>query len=108
MHQRVNRYRLNNTEAWIVTRPWYIDLLTYGVVLLWMAWTFATIQSVGASPTLIISALLVAIIALLVIYGQRLEYLRVGSWFELDLGTRAHEPDEEDEHERTDGGRRFR
>jgi len=96
--QKVNRYNFRRGEWWTVAQPWYINLLAFALVAGWMAWTFATIQQFGPDPALVGSALVIAVVALLVIYGQRLRYLRFGSWFELEL--RTHNESEETEREK--------
>lgn len=67
-------------------KPWFIDVLTYVLVAVWMGWTFATMQEYGPSPALIGSAVIMLVAALLLVYNQRVAYLRIGDW--LVLGTR--------------------
>lgn len=78
-----------------MTKPWFIDALTYVLVAFWMSLTFATIQQAGPTPWLLGSAVAVLAVGLLLIYNQRVAYLRVGD--KLVLGTRqAVDPDEPD------------
>lgn len=79
-------------------KPWFVDVLTYLLVGVWMAWTFATIQKYGPDPWLLASAVVVLAAGLLLIYNQRLAYLRIGD--RVVLGTR--EAMEQDEKERLD------
>jgi len=75
-------------------KPWFIDVATYLLVGAWMAWTFATIQQYGPSPWLLASAVTVLAAGLLLIYNQRLAYLRIGDY--VVLGTQeAMQSDEE-------------
>jgi len=64
----------------MVDKPWFIDLLTYALVGVWMAWTFATIQDQGPTLALLGSAVVVLVVGLLLIYNQRVAYLRVGDY----------------------------
>ena len=79
-------------------KPWYIDLMTGVVVLLWMGWTYATIQTYGPSPALIGGALVVGVVGMLLIYGQRLTYLQVGSWIVVGMGRGARQQPDEPQH----------
>ena len=59
---------------------WVVDVITAGLVLAWMAWTFATMQQYGPSPALIGGAVVVGLVGLLAIHGQYVTYLRLGDW----------------------------
>jgi hypothetical protein len=63
-----------------MSKPWWIDVLTAGIVLAWMAWTFATMQTHGPSLELIGSAVIVGVVGILWIYGQRITYLQIKNW----------------------------
>lgn len=95
--------RRYQTDRWcldIMDKPWFIDLLTYLLVGAWMAWTFGTIQQQGAGPWLLLSAVIVLVVGLLLIYNQRVAYFRLGDT--LVLGTReAVEGEEETAPEQT-------
>jgi len=69
-------------------KPWYVDVLTFVLVGVWMAWTFATIQEYGPSLALIGGAAVIAAIGVLTIYGQRIRYLNIGNgWIEAGMRT---------------------
>lgn len=76
--QPVRRYRCNRWCIDVMEKPWFIDVLTYLVVGVWMALTFATIQQHGPGPWLLASAVVVLVAGLLLIYNQRVSYLRIG------------------------------
>lgn len=71
-------YHGENWSCELMSKPWWIDLLTIGVVALWMSLTFATMQMHEPSLALIGSALIIGVVGFLLIYGQRLTYLQVG------------------------------
>jgi hypothetical protein len=78
-------------------KPWFIDVLTYVLVGVWMAWTFATIQQYGPSPALLTSAVVVLAAGLFLIYNQRVAYFRIGDYvvFESrDMTDGEQEPDD--------------
>ena len=70
-------------------KPWYVDVLTFVLVGVWMAWTFATMQQYGPSASLVGSAALIAVVGVLVIYGQRLKFVQIGE--KLQMGFRTPE-----------------
>lgn len=93
MSTKRNRIRTNSWCIDVVERPWFIDALTYVLVFAWMGWTFRTIQTQGTGPWLLGSAVVVLLTGLMLIYEQRLAYLRIGD--RVVLGTReAYEPDD--------------
>lgn len=65
-------------------RPWYIDIMAFSAAIIWMLLTFATIQQRGPTPTLLASAVTVLGGSMFFIYRNRISYLRVGDWLELD------------------------
>jgi hypothetical protein len=67
-------------------KTWLHDAAAYLIVFVWMLLTFATIQQRGASIALLGSAAVVLITGLLLIYNQRIAYLRLGD--KVVLGTR--------------------
>jgi len=85
MSTKRHRYTGHNWSVDIMAKPWFIDILTYALVGVWMALTFATIQIYGPGPWLLASAACVLVVGLLMIYGQRLTHLKIGERFELDL-----------------------
>lgn len=78
-----------------MSKPWFIDVLTYCVVGLWFLLTFATIQQYGPSPALLASSVVVLITGLFMIYGQRLTHLNIGDRIVIDLRGPAESRDEE-------------
>jgi hypothetical protein len=99
MSIRRRRYQAGSWSIDIMDKPWFVDVLTYVLVGVWMAWTFATIQQYGPDPWLLASAVVVLAAGLLLIYNQRLAYLRIGD--RVVLGTReAMEQDALEEPER--------
>lgn len=64
----------------IMDQPWWTDLLTGGLVVAWMGWTFATMQEYGPSPALIGGAVLVGLVGVLALHGQYVTYLKLGEW----------------------------
>lgn len=76
--------------------PWWIDVITACLVALWMLLTFATIQMYGPSLQLIVAALVIAVAGILLIYGQRMTYLRVGD--RLVIGMDSGPYDDEGNH----------
>lgn len=81
-------------------KPWYIDLAIVGVVLAWMGWTFSTMQQFGPSLELLVPAVVVGVVGILVIYGQRLTYLQLGNHIIVDMnssGTQERDENERDE-----------
>lgn len=82
-----------------MAKSWYVDLLAFALIGIWMAWTYSTIQMHGPSLALVVGAVVIAAVGLLTIYGQRLEYLRVGNTIELGMRTPKRD-DEETETER--------
>jgi hypothetical protein len=78
-------------------KPWFIDVLTYVLVGIWMAWTFATIQQYGPSPALLGSAVVVLASGLFLIYNQRVAYFRIGDkivFQSRDMSDGEQEPDD--------------
>lgn len=79
-------------------KPWFIDLLTYGIVGFWMWGSLTLIREFGPDPWLLASAVIVLAAGLLLIYNQRLAYVRIGD--KVVLGTQEamdeHRPDELD------------
>jgi len=73
----------------VAAKPWWIDVLVVGLVAAWMGWTFTTIQQLGFNLPLIASAVIIGVVGILLIYGQRLEYVRFGK---LELGARLKQP----------------
>jgi hypothetical protein len=80
-------------------------VLTYVLVGLWMALTFATIQQYGPRPSLLLAAVTVLAAGLFMIYNQRLTYLQIGD--RIIIGMRGSEG-EGDEEEPADWQRRNR
>lgn len=81
----------------LMPRPWYVDVLTAAIVFAWMGWTFTTIQQFGPSLDLLVPALIVGVAGVLLLYGQRMTYLRIGQ-FELGMDSPlTNGPDESDE-----------
>lgn len=82
--QSTKRYRGSNWCIDIMERPWFIDVLTYALVSVWMAWTFATMQQHGPGPWLLGSAVVVLCVGLFLVYNQRVAYLQIGNrvWME--------------------------
>jgi apolipoprotein N-acyltransferase len=76
---------------------WVVDVITAGLVLAWMAWTFATMQQYGPSPALIGGAVVVGLVGLLAIHGQYVTYLRLGDW--LAIGRKPPQSNTERERE---------
>lgn len=87
-------------------KPWYVDVLTGVVVLAWMGWTFATIQQFGPSLNLIIPAVVVLLVGVLLIYGQRLTYLRIGDSVVVGMDSPLTNGEGDDEHDRERGRQR--
>jgi hypothetical protein len=87
-------------------KPWYVDVLTSVVVLAWMGWTFATIQQFGPSLNLILPAVVVLLVGVLLIYGQRLTYLRIGDSVVVGMDSPLTNGEGDDEHDRERGRRR--
>ena len=82
--KRQRHVRLGNVGVVdLVAQPWWIDLLTGGLVLAWMAWTFATIQQYGPSPALVGGSVVVLVIGVLAIHGQYVSYFRLGNYLEI-------------------------
>jgi hypothetical protein len=87
-------------------KPWFVDAATYLLVLVWMAWMFATIQIQGADTTVIASGVVVLLVPLLLIYGQRLAYVRFGRF---EFGTRdMRQPPESDDEQASEWQRENR
>lgn len=78
-------------------KPWFIDILTFALVGVWMAWTFSTMQQYGPGPWLLASAVTVLAAGLLLIYNQRVSYLRIGD--KVVLATRDMSRGVDDEEE---------
>jgi len=95
MSFRPRRYRGRNWACDIVPKPWYVDVLTFVLVGVWMAWTYSTIQMHGPSFALIGGAVIIAVVGVLAIYGQRLRYLEIGESVRIGLRT----PEDFDESE---------
>lgn len=73
------------------------------VASLWMAWTFATIQSnPGNTVALLLPALAVGFLAILMVTGHRINYLRIGDWaiVEMDHRRDQHPRMDDEEQER--------
>jgi len=98
MSTRLNRHRIPDGEFWTVESPWYIDLAAMALLIMWMVWTYACISQYGPRPVLIGGAVVIALVVLLALYGQRVRYFRIGQLFEIDLRT-ATELDDYQEHE---------
>lgn len=98
-YRRNKRIRTQNWCIDIMDKPWFIDILTYALVFAWMGWTFEAIQASprGATLELIVPALLVALVGLSFVFGQRVSYLRVGNRVVVGMDRSPH--DHEDENE---------
>jgi hypothetical protein len=90
----VKRYQRNSWCIDIMEKPWFVDAATYILVLVWMAWMFATIQQQGPDTAVIASGVVVLLVPLLLVYGQRLAYVRFGRF---ELGTRDMRDPESEE-----------
>jgi hypothetical protein len=82
-------------------KPWWIDvlmdLLIIGIAIAWMGWTFGTMQQHGPSLALLVPALAMGMFAILVAYGLRVRYLRIGNWLEIGGTYRSDETEEVEE-----------
>lgn len=89
-----------NWSCELMSKPWWVDVLTVIVVLVWMSLTYATMQQQGSTPALVFSSLAFGVVGILVIYGQRLTYLRIGDRIALGFDSpgadRDRRPDEPD------------
>lgn len=85
LKQPTRHYRINNWSIELMQKPWWVDVMTGGVVLAWMGWTFATMQQFGPSLDLLIPALIIGLVGILLIYGQRVTYLQIGDKFVLGM-----------------------
>lgn len=82
--------------------PWYVDLLidliTLGIVFAWIGWTHATVQQRGASPILLVTSMTTILILVLIVYRQRLTYLKLGdkvvAGFEDTSGREREDPEQ--------------
>jgi len=83
-----------------MTKDWLVDLIVGVVTVLWMGWTFATIQETGASLQLILPALAIGFLGILMIYGHRISYLRLGDFVLVELDHRRQAPRESEEQDR--------
>lgn len=72
------RYRGRSWSIDIMPKPWYIDLLIIGVVVTWMSATFWMIRAYGPSLELLVPAVVIGLVGILLVYGQRLVYLQLG------------------------------
>lgn len=83
-----------------MTKDWLVDLIVGVVTVLWMGWTFTTISQTG-SVVLIGPALAVGFLGILMIYGHRINYLRLGDYVLVEMDhRRSDHPDREQEQER--------
>lgn len=100
MSIRTNRYESNGWCIEVMNKPWFIDLLTYALVGVWMALTFATMQQYGPNLGLLIAAVVVLASGLFMIYNQRLAYLRIGD--RIVISSKAmYEDDDSTDHGET-------
>jgi hypothetical protein len=79
-------------------KPLVIDLLTYALVAISLWWMFSLMQTHGPGPWLLASAVSVLAVGLLLIYNQRLAYLRIGNHTVLetrDMQQRQRDSDDE-------------
>jgi len=97
--KKPRHYRLPDGELRLMPRPWWIDVGALGLVTLWMLLTFATIQQYGPRPSLILGAVVIASVMILPVYGQRLEYLRIGDKLEIDMRTETQRHNDEQQQE---------
>lgn len=61
-------------------QPWYVDVFTAGIVVLWMGWSLAAIQQHGPTAALVLSNLVIGILGVLAIHGQYVTYFQLGEW----------------------------
>jgi hypothetical protein len=90
-----------------MTKDRIVDVLVGLAAVLWMAWTFATIQSTSGNVLVLLgAALTVGVLTILMIYGHRINYFRIGDWLliEMDHPGEANDPDH-DPQEQTGRGR---
>lgn len=76
-------------------KPLIIDLLTYALVGISLWWMFSLMQTHGPGPWLLLSAVSVLAVGLLLIYNQRLAYLRIGDRIVLETRDMQRDPGEE-------------
>lgn len=86
------------TDNWCIemTKSRITDLLVGILVVLWMGWTFATVQEYGPDPWLIGGAVMIGVFGTLMLYGHRVDYLQLGDKLVVGLETR-HDRRETDE-----------
>lgn len=89
--RRPKRFGGRNWCFDLMPKPWYIDVLIVGLVAMWMGWTFTTMQQYGPDLALILGAVFVGVVGILLVYGQRLTFLRIGD--RLVVGFDAPESD---------------
>jgi hypothetical protein len=79
-----------------VARPWYIDGLVFVFAVLWMGWSFTVMQSIGPNLPILLAAVAVGVLGILMLYGHRINYLRIGDRFllEMDHGRDDTEPEQ--------------
>lgn len=94
MSIKTNRYESNGWCIEIMDKPWFIDLLTYAIVGIWMALTFAIMQQYGPNLGLLAAAVVVLASGLFMIYNQRLAYLRIGDRIVLSSKAMYEDDDE--------------
>lgn len=82
-----------------MSKPWFIDLLTYAVVGLWFLLTYATMRQHGPNPSLLLSSVVMLVTGLLMIYGQRLTHLEIGERIVLDLRSPEQNPGRKESQE---------
>lgn len=79
--------------------PLYRELLTFAVLGLAMWGWFSVVVQYGPTPLLVVGSITMPTLVLLVIWGQRLDYVNIGDgWITLgmnDAKRQAHPPEDE-------------
>jgi hypothetical protein len=100
MSMKIRRYQHNNWCVDVSEEPWLIKAMTYALVGVWMMLMFATIQMYGPDPWVLGSGVIVLLAGMGWVLGQRVTYLRVLDWVELEADEPTSNTEEVDEWRR--------
>ena len=71
-------------------RSWAIDAAVYAYMLLWMAFSYSTIQTTGSSPAVVIASFVMGFVGVVYLMNEKISYLE---WRGLVVKMQHDDPD---------------
>lgn len=72
-----------------MTRSRLTDVAVLVFLGLWLAGTYVSIQQFGLDPTLILGAVVIGLLSVLMLYGHRIQHVRIGDRIHIEFETRT-------------------